>query len=177
VITQLLHWSIVALVIVQVVLAERAVDLPVSLERLQLFARHKSFGMTVLVLMLLRLTWRLINPSPQLDNRPTLRNLSRATHWIFYGFLLAIPVSGWIFSSASNLSVSWFGLFTWPDLVTRNTALADSARSAHHLLVVCLLVTIGLHALAALTHHFIWRDAVLKRMLPSSKLSKPDITP
>jgi cytochrome b561 len=178
-VAQLLHWGILVLVIVQVILAARAIDLPVSLERLQLFARHKSLGMTVLVLAVLRLGWRLANPQPEPPAPPplhstntagVLQRLARVTHWLFYVLLVTIPVSGWIFSSASNLSVSWFGWFTWPDLVGRNESLADVASATHKLLVACLLLAIALHAAAAFMHHFIWRDEVLKRMWPTRRL-------
>ena len=170
VIAQLLHWSVTLIVIVQAGLALRAVDLPVSLERLQLLARHKSLGMTVLVLVALRLVWRLANPQPRpLGTRTTIL-LARASHWTFYGLLVAMPLSGWIFSSASNLSVSWFGLFTWPDLVSRDEALAELARATHRVLAVSLLALGSLHVLAALTHQFVWRDDALVRMLPRRRL-------
>lgn len=170
-IAELLHWLIVALVVVQIVLGVRADELPVGLARLQLLATHKSFGMTVLMLMLLRLGWRLVNPTPRPVAAPgMLRTVARATHWAFYALLIAIPVSGWILSSASNLSVGWFRLFTWPDLVGADQHLAGLAKEVHETLVAALLALVAVHAGAALMHHFVWRDEVLMRMLPRARL-------
>lgn len=164
-ITVLFHWSIVALVITQFVLGERAHDLPVSMERLQTLALHKSIGLTIFALMLLRLGWRLVNPTPALPPGRT-RALARLTHVAFYVLLIAVPVSGWLLSSASNLSVSWFRLFTLPDLVSANTSLADTLKELHETLNGTLAVLACVHAAAALVHHFWWRDDVLLRMLP-----------
>lgn len=168
---ELLHWLVVVLVVVQVVLGARADELPVGLERLKLLATHKSIGMTVLMLMLARLLWRLANPTPRPVPGPRwLRTLSQATHWGFYGLLIAVPVSGWILSSASNLSVGWFGVFTWPDLVGADRSRAEFAKEVHEALVATLLAVVALHAGAALTHHFVWHDEVLVRMLPRARL-------
>lgn len=163
-----LHWVIVVLVAFQVVLGFTGADLPVGIERLITLARHKSLGMTILALMLARLAWRLANPVP---NMPVLmpaleRRLAMAAHWLFYGLLIALPVVGWIASSASNLTVSWFGWFTFPDLVDTNAGLAKQAKAVHAALAWGLLALIALHAGAALRHHFLLRDDVLLRMLP-----------
>jgi cytochrome b561 len=166
-VAQLLHWGIVVLVATQLVIGVRAADLPFSMARLQLLAQHKSLGMTVLMLMALRLGWRLLDRPPELVEGPDWsRTLARLTHWGFYVLLLAVPVSGWILSSASNLSVSWFRLFTWPDLVAADPALADAARTTHNALVILLVAMVVLHAVAALAHQLVWRDGVLLRMLP-----------
>jgi cytochrome b561 len=166
-ITLLFHWSIVALVLTQFVLGERAHDLPVSMERLKTLALHKSIGMTIFALMLLRLGWRLTNPTPALPPGRTLA-LARLTHGAFYLLLVAVPVSGWLLSSASNLSVSYFQLFTLPDLVSANEPLADGLKELHEFLNATLAVLACVHVAAALVHHFWWRDDVLLRMLPVS---------
>lgn len=169
-ISQLLHWVIVALVIYQVVLGVQAADLPFSLERLQLLARHKSLGMTVLMLTLLRFWWRLRNPipAPPANMARWLNIVARCTHWSFYALLVLIPLSGWILSSASNLSVSWFGLFTWPDLVGADQAFAERAETVHQSLVAVLTLLVTIHVCAALVHQFVWRDNLLMIMLPRS---------
>lgn len=164
-ITVLFHWSIVALVLTQFVLGERAHDLPVSMERLKTLALHKSIGMTIFALMLLRLGWRLTNPTPTLPPGRT-RALARLTHGAFYLLLVAVPVSGWLLSSASNLSVSYFQLFTLPDLISANEPLADGLKELHEFLNGTLAVLACVHVAAALVHHFWWRDDVLLRMLP-----------
>ena len=168
------HWLIAALVVTQFVLANLADDLPLGAHKLALLARHKSFGMTVLMLAVLRLAWRLKNPPPELPAviAPVQRKLARATHIAFYVLLFAMPMTGWLMSSAKNYSVSWFGLFTWPNLIGKNEAAFDLLRSTHHLLSKVLLAIAVLHILAALKHHFWNKNDVLLRMLPFKKSEK-----
>jgi cytochrome b561 len=168
------HWVIAGLVVVQFVLANMADDLPIGAHKLALLARHKSFGMTVLMLAILRLLWRLKNPPPELPElmSPVERKLARATHIAFYVLLFAMPLTGWLMSSAKNYSVSWFGLFTWPNLIGKNEAAFDLLRSTHDTLAAILLTIAILHVLAALKHHFWNKDNVLLRMLPLIKSEK-----
>lgn len=168
------HWLIAALIVTQFVLAIIADDLPLGAHKLALLARHKSFGMTVLMLAVLRLLWRLKNPPPELPSgmAPLERKLARATHIAFYVLLFAMPMTGWLMSSAKNYSVSWFGVFTWPNLIGKNEAAFDLLRSTHHLLSDVLFAIAVLHILAALKHHFWHKDDVLLRMLPFTKSEK-----
>jgi len=172
IISQTLHWIIVVLVSIQFVVGSIAADLPLGMQRLILLSRHKSIGMTIFTLMILRLLWRLANPVPQLPVKMPgpEQHLARLTHWLFYILLLCIPVAGWTNSSASNLTVSWFGIFNWPDLVNPDKHIATIAKETHKILVWTLLVIISLHAVAALRHHFILKDNILARMLPGLKV-------
>jgi cytochrome b561 len=167
-VAQAFHWIIAALVVTQFVLAYLEVDLPIGVHKLALLARHKSFGMTILMLAILRLSWRLKNPPPALPAgmTPLERNLARATHFAFYVLLFAMPITGWMMSSAKNYSVSWFGLFTWPDLIGKNEAAFGLLHSTHEILSGVLFAVAVLHILAALKHHFWSKDDVLLRMLP-----------
>ncbi|MBI1733436.1 MAG: cytochrome b [Gammaproteobacteria bacterium] len=167
-VTQGLHWAIFVLVAVQVVLGTIGADLPVGMERLITLARHKSLGMTIFALMLARLAWRLVNPAPALpaEMGQVERRAARAVHWLLYALLLTMPVVGWVGSSASNLTVSWFGLFTFPDLVNTDPGLAQLAKAVHRGLAWGLMALVTLHALAALRHHFLLGDNVLARMVP-----------
>ena len=173
-VAQAFHWLIAALIVIQFVLASMADDLPIGAHKLALLARHKSFGMTVLMLALLRLLWRSKHPPPALPDHmsPLERKLARATHIAFYVLLFAMPMTGWLMSSAKNYSVSWFGLFTWPNLIGKNEAAFDFLRSTHDTLAAILLTIAILHILAALKHHFWNKDNVLLRMLPLSKSEK-----
>jgi cytochrome b561 len=168
VIAQTFHWVIVALLIVQVTLAEMADDLPLGVRKLSLLARHKSVGITILVLVILRLAWRSANVNPPLpDNlKPYERKAARFTHVALYVLLAAMPLSGWMMSSARGFPVSWFGFFTLPDLVPKNRALYDWLMLTHHTLAWVLFAVIALHVAGALKHHFVHKDDVLKRMLP-----------
>jgi cytochrome b561 len=173
-VAQTFHWLVAALIVIQFVLAYTADGLPLGVHKLALLARHKSFGMTVLMLAILRLLWRLKNPPPELPTgmTPLERMLARATHVAFYVLLFAMPITGWLMSSAKNYSVSWFGLFTWPNLIIKNEAQFDFLRSTHHLLSDALFVIAVLHVLAALKHHFWNKDDVLLRMLPFVKTNR-----
>jgi cytochrome b561 len=173
-VAQAFHWLIAALIVTQFVLANMAEDLPIGAHKLALFARHKSFGMTVLMLAILRLLWRWKNPPPAMPDHmsPLERKLARATHIAFYVLLFAMPMTGWLMSSAKNYSVSWFGLFTWPNLIGKNEAAFDFLRSTHDTLSGVLFGIAVLHILAALKHHFWNKDNVLLRMLPFTKSEK-----
>jgi cytochrome b561 len=166
-IAQLLHWLIVALIILQVTLGEIADDLG-GMKKLAMLARHKSVGITILALALLRLLWRGGNPTPPLPDtlRPYERFLAQFTHSALYFLLFALPLSGWLMSSARGFPVSWFGFVQLPDLVSRNRALYDAMLGTHHVLVWVLAAVALLHVAAALKHHFVLKDNVLKRMLP-----------
>jgi cytochrome b561 len=173
-VAQLFHWVIAALIITQFALAWTAEDLPLGMHKLALFARHKSFGMTVLMLAILRLLWRFWHRPPELPSGMTAieRTLARATHIAFYVLLFAMPITGWMMSSAKNYSVSWFGLFTWPNLVAPNDTAFEFLKSTHDYLSDVLFVIAVLHILAALKHHFWNKDDVFLRMLPLGKLSR-----
>jgi cytochrome b561 len=170
-VAQIFHWLIAALIVTQFVLAKMQEHLPIGIHKLALLARHKSVGMTVLMLAVLRLLWRLRNPPPELPPgmTPMERALARGTHLAFYVLLFAMPITGWLMSSAKNYSVSWFGLFTWPNLIGKNEAAFDFLRTTHDLLSDVLFVIAVLHILAALKHHFWNKDDVLVRMLPFVK--------
>ena len=167
-VSQFLHWTVVALVITQFALGFTVAGMPISLERLIILVRHKSIGMTILALALLRLVWRLFSPAPPLpDHMPRVQRLAaHVNHVLLYGLLIAMPIVGWITSSASHLTVTWFGLFSFPNLVGPDAHLAKLAKATHAAMAWVLLVVASLHALAALWHHFVTKDSVLLRMLP-----------
>lgn len=167
-VSQILHWVIVILVFTQFVIGSIAADLPLGMQRLVWLSRHKSIGMTIFALVILRLLWRWINPLPHLPARMPgyEQRLARFTHWLFYGLLLCLPIAGWLNSSASNLTVSWFGVFNWPDLVEPDKQFAYVAKEIHEILAWVLFGLVSLHIIAALRHHFILKDDVLTRMLP-----------
>ena len=174
IVAQSLHWIVAGLIVTQFVLARKAEDLPLGMHKLALLARHKSFGMTVLMIAILRLGWRLANPPPSLPAAmpPIERFLARVTHIAFYVLLFAMPLTGWMMSSAKNYSVSWFGLFTWPNLISQNENAFNLLRTTHDVLSDFLFAIAVLHILAALKHHFWNKDDVFLRMLPFVKSEK-----
>lgn len=173
-VAQTFHWVIAALIVTQFVLANLADELPVSARKLELLARHKSFGMTVLMLAVLRLLWRLKSPPPALPTgmKPIELLVMRVAHAALYLLLFAMPLTGWLMSSAKNYSVSWFGLFTWPNLIGKSQSAFKLLQTTHHALSDVLFAIAALHVLAALKHHFWDKDDVLLRMLPFAKLAR-----
>jgi len=165
------HWLIVLLIINQWLIAERADELK-GLAKLEALAWHKSFGMTVLMLAVLRLVWRLMNPTPQLatETKPWERMLAKISHALLYALIFAMPLTGWMMSSAKNYPVSWFRLFQFPDLVAPAEQTFHRMHDVHHLLFNVLVGVALLHVAGALKHHFIDRNDVLKRMLPFGRL-------
>ncbi len=173
-VAQLFHWIIVAMIITQFILASQAEDLPMGLHKLATLARHKSVGMTIFGLAVLRLLWRWWNPTPRLppDMPAWERWGAHFSHFALYALLLLQPLSGWLMSSAKNYSVSWFGLFTFPNLVQPDEGLFEFFKTVHQVLAGTLFFVALLHILAALKHHFWNKDDVLRRMLPMRLRSK-----
>ncbi len=166
-VAQTLHWVVVALLIVQVTLGKIADGLPLGLEKLSILARHKSFGITILGIAVIRLAWRSFNRPPPPPPMPRWQHVAaNLNHWALYAILFAMPLSGWLMSSASNYPVSWFGLAQLPDFVAPDRGLKDRFNELHHLFAWFLYALVGLHVAAALKHQFVDRDGLLFRMLP-----------
>jgi cytochrome b561 len=134
---------------------------------------HKSWGITILALAVIRLVWRLVNPTPLLPTtlKPWERAAAHVTHYGLYILLFVMPLTGWIASSARSFPVSWFGLVQLPDLVGSNRPLYDSLMTVHYWLSWTLVAIAFLHVAAALKHHLVLKDDVLRRMLPFTKTS------
>jgi len=169
-VAQLLHWVIVVLIIVQFVLGYET-HWATGLAKLKTVVPHKSWGITILGLAVIRLIWRLANPAPLLPDtlKPWERIAAHVTHYGLYFLLFAMPLTGWIASSARSFPVSWFGLTQLPDLVAPNRPLYDTLMAFHYWMSWLLVAIAVLHVGAALKHHFVLKDTVLRRMLPFTK--------
>ena len=161
----LLHWIMAILIIGLLAVGLYMVQLPVNLEKLKLYGWHKEYGLLALALVIVRLSWRLINITPKLSLPWYEQLAARMVHWAFYGFLFAMPVSGWLVTSAAGLQPSFFGLFTLPNLVAPNAEQLQLFELIHKWLGYALILTICMHTAAALKHHFINKDDILKRMI------------
>jgi cytochrome b561 len=161
----LLHWIIAILIIGLLTLGLYMVDLPISLEKLKLYGWHKEYGLLVLALVIVRLGWRLINITPNLSIPFLEKIAARAVHWAFYVFMFAMPITGWLVTSAAGLPASFFGLFTLPNLIPASQESLIFYSDLHKWLGYGLIATIILHTLAALKHHFINKDDILRRMI------------
>lgn len=172
-VSQLLHWLIVALIAIQATLGLTGRLLPLGVEKLALLARHKSIGITILGLAALRLLWRWLNPTPPLpyNLKPHERFLAQLTHAALYVLLFAMPVTGWIMSSARGFPVSWFNVYQLPDLVPKSERLYDAMVATHAALAIALALTVALHIAGALKHHYVLKDDTLRRMLPFGRIT------
>lgn len=166
---KILHWLVAGLIVSQYLLAELgelAEDGGNKLNQLAILANHKSIGITILLLALVRLILRFRTPPPALPNSmPRWQHLaSNASHTLLYVLLFALPVSGWLMSSAKAYTVSWFSLVSLPNLIAPSESWYDVMHETHEVLGTALLVLAAVHVAAALKHHFMDRDDVLKRM-------------
>lgn len=168
-----LHWAIVILIIAQYVIIESAEDLPDGIEKLSITTQHKSLGMLVLLLVLARIGWKLVNrgkPVP-VAMPPWQRISAAAGHGLLYLLILLQPISGWAMSSAANYPVTLFGWFQFPALVAPNHDLHEGLEEVHEVLFYAMVVVAVVHAAAALYHHFLLKDDTLRRMLPFGRKS------
>jgi cytochrome b561 len=163
-----LHWLIFLLVVGMGTVGLIMTDLPTSPFKVQVYALHKSFGLTVFALTLLRMLWRLLAGVPKpVPGSPAWQNaLATLTHGALYALLLAIPLSGWLFNSAAGFPLRWFGLFAVPRLSHFDPVLKAFARDTHETLFYVLATLVLVHAAAALYHHYRRHDRVLVRMWP-----------
>ncbi len=174
-ISQLFHWLIVGLIMAQYFWAWRIDNVEGFRARLELVTQHKTIGMVVLALAVLRLLWRLINQPPPLPAAMVRweRWAAKTGHALLYGLIFAIPLSGWLYSSAAGLGDFWWGPVSFPSLVESSELLEDRFGVLHRALGLALAAVAGLHTLAALRHHFMLKDSVLKRMLPIWPKNEP----
>lgn len=165
-----LHWLTFVLVFTQIALGFQGALLPPGFDKLVVLARHKSLGITIFGLTAVRLVWRAANPPPEPPAAMSRleRRAARISHGALYVLLLTMPIAGWLGSSASGISVSWFDVVALPDLLGPNKALAHLLFGIHALMAWLLIAILGLHIGAALWHHFVKRDTVLRRMLPGA---------
>lgn len=160
-----LHWFMALLIIGLLAEGLYMVYMPVSLQKLMFYGWHKEYGLLALALVMLRFIWRLTNQVPQLA-LPKLEILAaRAVHYAFYGFMFAMPITGWLLTCAAGLPPSFFGLFTLPNVIAANEENRLLLQTVHQFLGYGLIACICLHTAAALKHHFINKDNILKRMI------------
>jgi cytochrome b561 len=163
-----LHWAVALIIFVSFPVGLYMVDLPLSPWKLKIYSYHKWAGVTVFLLVLARILWRATHAPPALPGnlRPWERSLAGATHMLLYLLLVAIPLTGWLFSSAAGVQTVYFGVIPLPNLLGKDKMLADLFRFIHMFLNFTLAGLVTLHIAAAIKHHFLDRDTVLSRMAP-----------
>lgn len=142
--------------------------LPIGLQKLQAYNWHKWIGLVVLALTVLRLVWRWRHPPPPLPDVVTRweRALAPIGHCALLFLLLAMPVSGWLMSSAAGISVSWFGVVPLPNPVSPDPELFETLRTVHFVLSRCLIAVVALHIVVVFRHDVLRRDGIFRRMWP-----------
>jgi cytochrome b561 len=166
-----LHWTIVALLIVQFVLAWTMPEIRRDTKPDTLINLHLSFGVLILGLAVIRLGWRATHAEPPPEDAVPLWQVqsARIVHWLLYALLFVVPILGWINASWRGFAVSLFGLIELPKLMATRAAGFRWTGDVHGVLAnYLMLVLVSLHVAAALYHYFVRRDRVLQRMLPSA---------
>jgi cytochrome b561 len=168
-----LHWTIAALVFAQIAFGWAAKSWHLSPTKLDLFVWHKSIGMLTLLLVVARLAWRFVNVAPSLPAQTPLleQRAAHLNHFLLYLTSLLMPLTGWIVNSAANIPFRIFWLIPLPAIIGPDDALAGTAARAHFVLFVALSLLLVVHIGAALRHHFLKHDDVLRRMLPGRRNS------
>lgn len=172
---QALHWVTAALMFAVLPIAWVMVNMPKSAQFCGLlFTLHKSVGLTIVVLVAIRIAWRAKHPVPPLDVGLARweKLVANASHWMLYVVLVGMPISGYLLDSAGGYSISYFGLFSVP-LLPRSPALFSAATWVHVAVGQWLVYTlIFLHVAASIWHISVRRDGVLDRMLPPQEPSR-----
>ncbi len=174
--SQTLHWLIALLILVLGVVGLTMGELPRTPKYFWVYTAHKSLGLTVLALVVLRLGWRLYaGAPPAVPGTPSWQErIASTTHWLLYVLMFAIPLSGWVYDSASGLRpFRWFGLVDVPKLAVPDPGTVTISHAIHEYGFWLLTAVVLAHAGAAFYHHFFQRDATLARMLPRGWLRSP----
>jgi cytochrome b561 len=167
-----LHWLLALAILGIFGLGVYMADLPFSPWRLKLYNWHKWAGISILLLSVLRLVWRITHRPPELpaaisSAMPAWQTRAyHATHHLMYGLFFVVPLVGWAYSSAAGFPIVLFGQIPLPDFVGPDKALAELIKPLHELAAWSLIGLAALHVAAALKHHWLDRDGLLLRMLP-----------
>lgn len=165
--TRMLHWAMAAGILGTAALGAYIARMEVGLSNLWLFGLHKTIGICLLALALLRLAWHRLSPppGPLPGPRPWERTLARATHRALYVLMLAVPLAGWAYASATGLDVLVFNRFVLPPIAPVSEAWETGLQLLHRTLAWALLALVALHVAGALKRTFVARDGTLARML------------
>lgn len=162
-----LHWAIGLAVIANIGLAMLTEDMPRETHRTAM-SIHKALGIAILGLTVLRILWRLGHKPPPLPAATPAwqRPVSKLVHFLFYALLILLPLSGWVWMSAADRPIDFFGLFTVPSIASPSKSLADTLHERHEVLGLAMLALAAIHILAALKHQFVDRTGLIGRMNP-----------
>lgn len=181
-VSQLFHWTSALLIVALGALGLYMTEVDSPVERIRLYALHKSLGITLLAIVLLRLLWRLVQrtkaPGAIPGVGPWMRRAAGTGHVMLYAMMIAMPLTGWVLNSASGYPLQWFGLANLPSIASKDHDLHELAEDLHELGFWLLVVLVAGHVLAALYHHVFLGDGTLHRMLPwRRRLPPPEPRP
>lgn len=162
-----LHWLMAILIIGLWCVGLTAEEMPKGDLRSQIIGLHKAFGVLALALVVVRLAWRATHTAPELpQSMPPLEQLgAKLGHLALYALMIALPVDGILMSQAAGRPVNVFG-WTLPTILEKNDTLKGVFGEGHELLAWALALVLAVHVLAALRHHWLLKDDVMRRMLP-----------
>ena len=165
-ISKLFHWLMAITILFMAGLGLTMINVRLSPMKLEMFIVHKSIGILLLAMVIARICWRLLNPTPVLPNTMSTgeKKFARFTHAWIYFLLIAIPLSGWVINSAANFPLKWFGLFEIPAIAAPSIVIEEYAKLTHMSLLIALGITVVGHIIAALRHHILLNDNILRRM-------------
>ena len=163
-----LHWLMAILLFGLLALGFYMHDLPLSPQKLQFYSWHKWAGVTAFLLVLVRLAWRATHVPPALPaSMPKLMQFAaHAGHFMLYALMLAIPLTGWLMSSAKGFQTVYLGIIPLPDLLAKDKEIGDTLATVHQVLNFTMAALVITHVAAALKHYVVDRDEVLGRMIP-----------
>lgn len=168
-VAQFLHWGMFVLIALNFIGGEVMGELPKKTAiRGFAFDAHETLGLIVLFLLFLRISWKMANPAPVEPGPGWQRNAARIAHALLYVLLVAIPITGYVMVNAKGHHAAFFA-WDVPSLVAKDESLARAVEDVHEVLANALLVLVAVHVAAALWHHVIERDGVLRRMLPRKR--------
>ncbi|MGH1456171.1 MAG: YceI family protein [Alphaproteobacteria bacterium] len=164
-ISKIIHWITALIFCGLLFVGFYMTGLPFSEDKFAIYALHKSFGLLILLLVSVRVLIHVFikKPKPLETHKPWEKVLSKIAHMFLYFAMFALPVSGWVMSSAGDFTIAFFGIDV-PDIVEKDEEVFGNAREAHEIIALIVIGVIGVHILGALKHHFIDRDATLQRM-------------
>lgn len=163
-VTRALHWSVAGLIVVQLSLGFRIADLQPGLANLGLYSLHKSIGMSIFALMILRILWHLASPPPAPQGGGWQARLAKAVHWTIYGLMVTIPISGWVASSAAGIDILLFDRFVIPPIAPVSATWESTGFAVHGIATKLLMALLALHIGAALKREMDG-DGTLTRMI------------
>jgi cytochrome b561 len=176
-VSQLFHWTCAALIVALGAIGLYMTELTSPVSKIRIYALHKSLGITMLALVVLRLLWRWTHAVPGAipGTSRRLKLAADGMHGALYALMIAMPITGWLINSSAGYPLQWFRLVNLPAIAAKNERLNGIATELHEFGFWTLVVLVVGHVGAALYHHLFLQDGTLRRMWPSRR--RPGDTP